>query len=49
MKKKTTKLTLSKETVLALEGQTLIDVAGGASLRECSEATKPCTLCACVG
>jgi hypothetical protein len=49
MKKKNLKLTLSKETVRALEGQGLIEVAGGASLRECSEATKPCTLCACVG
>lgn len=49
MKKKTTKLTLSKETVLALEGQGLQAVAGGTSLRECSEATKPCTLCACAG
>ena len=49
MKKKTTKLTLSRETVLTLEGDRLIEVAGAASLRECSEATKPCTLCACVG
>ena len=49
MKKKMTKLTLSRETVRTLEGEALVEVAAAVSLRECSEATKPCTLCACVG
>jgi len=46
MKKRARKLTLSRETLGAMDASQLWDVAGGTSLSTCAEATCPS---ACIG
>ena len=53
MKKKLRKLTISRETVQHLEGESLQDAVGAATGPQntwcdvCTEATRYCTLCVC--